>query len=87
MLHFGNFFFLRLEQFVDAGNRAVNDLLELFHPAELLVLGDDLVLLELFQVLFGIAADRAQRHPAAFGHLVDQLHQLLATFLGQLRYG
>src|SRR5207302_10358877 len=67
--------FLRREQRVDLFREAVGQLLQLIDRPAAVVFGDLPALLQLLHLVLMIAADVADRHPALFGMLADDLHQ------------
>src|SRR5688572_4218657 len=73
---------LLLQGLVDPGDEAVGGLLDLVVAPALLVLGDFLVLGERLELVVGVAADVAHRHPRILRHLARGLHELLAALLG-----
>src|SRR5215207_9273355 len=68
-----------LEQLVDLGHDLVGALLEvLLGPVEV-VLADLAVLLEVLELLAGVAAGIPHRHPALLGPVPHHLHEVLPS--------
>src|SRR5579884_1705678 len=78
-------FFLGLQQLVELRDAEVGDLLQLDFGPVLVVRAGLAGLFELAQVVHDVAADVADRDAALLGDVADDLDQLLATLLGQLR--
>src|SRR5688572_8403542 len=75
-----------MHHLVDLGHRSVGELLHLVLRATLLVLGYQLVLQQLLQVLIGVAAQVAHRYFGLFALVTHDLGELLAALLGQRRH-
>src|SRR5476651_2333825 len=74
-----------LQEVVDLLYVLVGQLLDAGLGRAFVVVTDLAVLDELLEVLHRVPADVANRHAALFGHAPDQLHELLAPLLCQLR--
>src|SRR5262249_21489006 len=83
--HLHDLRFLVLEQLVDTGGVLVGELLYLRLRPALLVVADVAVADELLEMAHHVAADVAHCHLALLGEAADELDQLLAPLLGQLR--
>src|SRR5690242_12963751 len=77
--------FLALQQLVDLVHVLVGELLDAILGAVLLVAADLAVVDELFEVVDRVAPDVPDRDLALLRHLADDLDELLAPLLGQLR--
>src|SRR5207253_2628600 len=75
---------LVLHHVVDLEHVLVGELLELLLGPLELVGGDLAPALEGLEVVTGGATQVAQRHPALFGLVLHDLHQILAPLLGEL---
>ena len=76
-----------LVQLVDQLHVLVRELLHAVLGAVQVVGSDLAVLLELLQLRDRVAAHVAQRDPALLGELADDLDEILAALLGELRDG
>src|SRR5829696_2359605 len=74
-----------LQKILDLRDVLVGQLLDAVLGAPLLVVPDVAVLDELLEVVHDVAAQGSDREPALPGEVLDDLHELLAPFLRQLR--
>ena len=74
-----------LQEVLDLRDVLVGELLDAILGAPLLVVADVAVLDELLEVVHDVAAHVSDRDPSLFGEVLDDLHELLAPFLRQLR--
>ena len=70
---------------VDLSHFFISERLHFFFEPAKIVLGDETFFLTLLESLDSIAPGGAHSHAGLFGHLLDGLHHLLATFLRQHR--
>ena len=63
----------------------IGKLLQILFGLLHVVLGRPAVVCVLFDLFHRVTTDMANRHAAILGHLLDDLHELLAAFLAQFR--
>src|SRR5690606_35765476 len=80
--NFGVFF---LDDLVDELDMLVRELLDLLLGALLVILGDQAFLLKIGKILVGVAANVAHSHARLFAALVNDLGQLAAPLLVEMR--
>src|ERR1700683_4873766 len=73
------------EDLVGLFDKLGGELLDLGFRSAQFVFGDLLVLVDILEHVIGVAAVIADGDPIILGGLLDMLHQLFATILGQLR--
>src|SRR5215471_14884127 len=78
--------FLGVQDLVDLADEAVSEFLDVVLGTALVVLRNRLRLEQVLQVRNRIAPDVAHGDPRVLGFLVHDLHQLLATLLGERRH-
>lgn len=79
-----NFFFLGRERLIDVSDGSIGHLLNLVRKALLIVLGDLVILFELFEDIKSITAHVTNRNACGLGIFVRDLYEFLAALFVEL---